>query len=107
MRRLMFTCCLLVAIFVTPLSALSQDDATSGPLDARIGGTRASLEAVYGEPINDPNAPVAEYAVRPFGIVEVTYIGDQVFAVSAYADRLGHEPLTEPDDEDFNSARGS
>ena len=78
--------------------------AASGPLDARLGGTHASFEAKFGRPLPDAtNTPnVAVYRPKNVGQITVTFGDDRAIAIMAVADRLDHQPLTEPDDKDWS-----
>lgn len=87
-------------------ASASKSPSTSGSkaLDARLGGTKASFEAKYGQPVpggtTQPN--VAVYQVQNYGQVAVAFNGSDVVGIVAVADRLGHQPLTAPDKMDWS-----
>src|SRR5215207_5893579 len=65
------------------------------PLDARLGGTRESFEASYGEPVVDEETGTI-YEVSGFGVIFVQYIDDQILFLSLSPERPEELDLDEP-----------
>lgn len=74
----------------------------ANPLDARLGGTDASFAASYGQPATtDQNGTLLGYTVQGFGLVAAAFRNGNAYEVTIAADRLDHNPLTEPDPKDW------
>lgn len=105
MRRLAL---LLVALTVVTLGPgmsvpiAARDD----PLDARLGGTRESFEAKYGEPLgNRADAGSLRYDVPGYGLVRVAYHKDHVRSVTLQPNRTPGRARTEPDAADWGASK--
>lgn len=79
-----------------------EDDA-AGPLDTRLGGTRESFEAAYGEPVGEADERFGDYDIEGFGAsaAAVFYEG-RLARIQVFADRdLEDVPLSQPHEADW------
>jgi hypothetical protein len=85
--------------------------ATNETLAARLGGTRASFVAAFGDPIGDNEASGSRYDVPGFGLVLVQYLQqenavlapeDRATVVTLRSPRPDATAATTPDDADWS-----